>query len=147
MAYGLQLTDYLDFKDRSIVSTAAPKITTEFNSLKDLAWYGSAFTLSGSCVQLMLGKLYAEFNIKWMFLSTLGLFLAGSVLCAVAPNSATLIAGRAVQGLGASGISIGCIMVWYFTSLLFYKPSDLVNSKMNMLDKSGATETSQQTQN
>ena len=39
-----------------------------------------------------------------MMLTALGLFVAGSVLCAVAPDMATLIAGRTLQGIGGGGI-------------------------------------------
>ena len=39
-----------------------------------------------------------------MMMAALGLFVAGSVLCAVAPDMATLIAGRTLQGIGGGGI-------------------------------------------
>lgn len=59
----------------------------------------------------MYGKLYAEFNIKWVYLAALAIFELGSIICAVAPNSIALIIGRAVSGLGSAGVFTGAITV------------------------------------
>ena len=103
-------TDFI-FQDRSILAVAIPKITTEFNSLGDIGWYGSAYLLTSCCSQLMVGKLYAGYNVKWIFLGSLSIFEIGSILCAAAPNSVCLIIGRAISGLGATGISTGALLV------------------------------------
>ncbi len=50
----------------------------------------------------MYGKLYAEFNIKWVYLTALGIFELGSIICALAPSSIALILGRAVAGARGS---------------------------------------------
>ncbi len=59
----------------------------------------------------MYGKLYAEFSIKWIFISALGIFEIGSIISAVSPNSITLIIGRAVSGLGSAGVFTGAFTV------------------------------------
>ncbi|OIW28645.1 major facilitator superfamily transporter [Coniochaeta ligniaria NRRL 30616] len=97
--------------DRAIINTAVPKITTEFNSLSDIGWYGSAYLLTSSCFQLMYGKLYAEVNIKWLFLIAVTIFEVGSIVCAAAPSSLALIVGRAVAGLGSAGILVGAFTI------------------------------------
>jgi MFS family permease len=51
------------------------------------------------------------FNIKWSYLVSLGTFLAGSLLCGIAPNSITLIIGRSIAGLGSAGILTGSFVV------------------------------------
>jgi MFS family permease len=102
---------YLYLQDRSILSTAIPRITEEFNSLPDVGWYGSAYLLTSCCFQLLFGKLFAEFNIKWIYLVALGLFELGSLICALASSSVILIVGRAVAGLGSAGIFTGAILV------------------------------------
>ncbi|KAJ9150791.1 Major facilitator superfamily transporter [Pleurostoma richardsiae] len=96
--------------DRSIIATAVPKITTEFNSLDDVGWYGSSYLLTACCFQLMMGKMYAEFSVKWLFLGTLGIFEIGSIVCAAAPNSTALIIGRAIAGLGTAGLATGALL-------------------------------------
>ncbi len=98
-------------QDQSILSTAIPRISSDFNSLPDIGWYGSSYLLTTCCFQLMFGKLYAEFSVKWVFLTALAIFELGSLLCAVAPNSISLIVGRAVAGLGGGGIFTGALLV------------------------------------
>lgn len=53
------------------------------------------------------GRLYAFYNIKWVYCISLVLFEIGSIIAAVAPNSIALIIGRAVSGLGAAGLVSG----------------------------------------
>lgn len=51
------------------------------------------------------------FNMKWSYLMSLGLFELGSLICGIAPNSMTLIIGRAIAGLGSAGILTGSFVV------------------------------------
>ncbi|KAF5505788.1 Efflux pump aflT [Colletotrichum siamense] len=91
------------------IGTAIPRITTEFDSLQDAGLYRSASLVASTALQLPYGKAYAQFNVKWIYLGSLVVFEAGSVLCAVAPNSGTLIAGRVVSGVGAAALYSGAI--------------------------------------
>ncbi|KAJ0310754.1 hypothetical protein Brms1b_008542 [Colletotrichum noveboracense] len=90
--------------DRTIIATAIPRITDEFGSLGDIGWYGSAYMLTTAASQLVFGRVYKFYNLRWVFLSSIFVFEIGSLLCGVAPNSATLIAGRAIAGVGSAGI-------------------------------------------
>lgn len=98
-------------QDRSIVATAVPRITSEFNSLADVGWYGSSYLMATCCLQLFFGKLYAEFQVKWVFLAALAVFEIGSIICAAAPSSVVLIVGRAVAGAGCAGLMSGAFIV------------------------------------
>ncbi|KAK4158311.1 MFS general substrate transporter [Chaetomidium leptoderma] len=111
IGFGLCLAVICSNLDRSILGVATPQITTEFNSLGDIGWYGSAYLLTSCCSQMFFGKVYAHFNAKWIFLSALAIFEIGSILCAAAPDSDYLIVGRAVAGLGATGISTGALLI------------------------------------
>ncbi|KAH1940737.1 hypothetical protein KXV59_002266 [Aspergillus fumigatus] len=53
------------------------------------------------------GRFYAFYNIKWVYCISLAVFEIGSIFAAVAPNSMTLIIGRAISGLGAAGLVSG----------------------------------------
>ncbi|KAJ0304933.1 hypothetical protein COL516b_005716 [Colletotrichum fioriniae] len=97
--------------DRTILATAVPKITTEFNSLNDVAWYGSSYLLTTCCFQLMFGKLYAELRVTWVFLAALFFFELGTIVCAAAPNSIALIIGRAISGIGCAGLLSGTFII------------------------------------
>lgn len=108
------------------MATAVPKITTEFNSLPDIGWYGSAYLLTSCCFQLMYGKLFAEVDVKWFFLIALSTFEVGSIVCASAPSSAALVVGRTVAGLGASGILTGALTVSFIMRWLTRARPDMV---------------------
>ncbi|KAH6648934.1 major facilitator superfamily domain-containing protein [Truncatella angustata] len=108
---GLVLSVFCLGLDRSILATAIPNITSEFDSLNDVAWYGSAYLLTTCCFQLMFGKLYVEFKENWVFLIALGLFEIGSLICGCAPNSLALIIGRAIQGIGCAGVMTGALTI------------------------------------
>lgn len=87
--------------DNTIIATAIPYITDEFKNLNDVGWYGSVYLLTTCAFQLLYGKLYKFFSIKWVFLSGLFIFEVGSLICGVAPNSISLIIGsksRAAAG-------------------------------------------------
>jgi len=57
--------------------------------------------------QTSAGKIFKYYDLKWSFLVSMVIFEVGSLLCAVAPNSRTLVVGRAIAGLGGAGLSVG----------------------------------------
>lgn len=97
--------------DNTILATAIPKITDEFNSLEDVGWYGSSYLLTTCAVTLIFGKFYTYFSIKWIYLGALSIFEIGSLVCATTPTSVGLICGRAVAGLGAAGLFSGSVLI------------------------------------
>ncbi|KAJ5174506.1 HC-toxin efflux carrier TOXA [Penicillium canariense] len=102
---------YLMLLDVSIISTALPAITNEFNSLPDLGWYGASYQLSNAALQPLTGKLYANFTPKWTLLVFFFIFEIGSLICALATSSKMLIVGRAIAGIGNSAIQNGCVTI------------------------------------
>ncbi|KAK5655912.1 hypothetical protein OQA88_5451, partial [Cercophora sp. LCS_1] len=105
------LVVFLMLLDMSIIATAIPKITTEFQSLGDIGWYGSAYNLAAAALQPLTGKIYTHFKVKWTFIIFLLIFAVGSLICGVAVNSNMLIGGRAVAGLGVSGLQNGAMTI------------------------------------
>ncbi|KAL8848316.1 MAG: hypothetical protein Q9221_006670 [Calogaya cf. arnoldii] len=64
------------------------------------------------CVPLPLaGKMYMFFPKKMVYLIYIAVFELGSLVCALAPTSNALIVGRAISGLGASGIFAGSLII------------------------------------
>ncbi|KAL9640530.1 MAG: hypothetical protein Q9204_000677 [Flavoplaca sp. TL-2023a] len=105
---GIKLAFIIDF---TLIATAIPVITSHFNSLNDVGWYGSAYFIA-MCVPLPLaGKMYMLFPKKMVYLIYIAVFELGSLLCALAPTSNALIIGRAISGLGASGIFAGSLII------------------------------------
>ncbi|KAF2268872.1 MFS general substrate transporter [Lojkania enalia] len=108
---GLYLSIFLVALDRTIIATAIPTITTDFNSIEDISWYGSAYMLTGACFNPIFGRLYQLYSTKWVFLTSIAIFEVGSALCGAAPNSTSLIIGRAIAGTGSAGIFAGGIII------------------------------------
>lgn len=90
-----------------MIATAAPVVTKEFNSFGDVGWYSSVYFMTMCISQLLYGKLNARYPIQWSYGVAMLLFLVGSAVCGAAPNSVALIIGRAIAGLGSSGILVG----------------------------------------
>lgn len=59
----------------------------------------------------MWGKLYKYFSAQLVYLTSVVIFLVGSILAAAAPNSTALIVGRALQGWGCSGTLGGSVLM------------------------------------
>lgn len=109
--------------DNTIIATAIPRITDQFKALNDVGWYGSSYLLTTCATQLIYGKFYTYYSIKWVYLIALSIFELGSLICAVAPNSTALIIGRAIAGVGAAGIFSGAILIVSVTVPLRQRPT------------------------
>ncbi|KAI9832651.1 MAG: MFS sugar transporter [Sarea resinae] len=108
--------------DNTIIATAIPRITDQFEALGDVGWYGSVYLLTTCAFQLLFGKFCSQFNVKWTFLSALAIFEVGSLVCGAAPNSTALIVGRAIAGLGSAGIFSGAQIIIVYTVPLEKRP-------------------------
>ncbi len=95
------LTPYMG----SAVNVALPAIAAEF-SLKavTLGWVATAYMLAAAVFLVPLGRLADIRGRKKIFLLGVTLFTGASVLAAMAPTAAALIAFRALQGLGGAMI-------------------------------------------
>ncbi|KAM0708905.1 hypothetical protein Q7P35_002941 [Cladosporium inversicolor] len=113
---------FLVLLDISIIATAVPQITNDFQSLADVGWYGAAYQLASAALQPLTGKIYVNFKNKWVFLSFFGLFELGSLLCGVATSSKMLIVGRAVQGMGTAGLQNGAFTIISASAPLVKRP-------------------------
>jgi hypothetical protein len=74
LTFGLAMATFVVALDNTIIATAIPRITTEFNALNDVGWYGSAYLLTTTSLQPSFGKIYAYFDVKWVYLSALIIF-------------------------------------------------------------------------
>lgn len=118
----LCLAVFLMALDNSIIATAIPKITDQFHSLPDVGWYGSAYLLTTAALQLLFGRFYTFFSLKWVFLIAIFIFEVGSLICGVANSSTTLIIGRAIAGIGSAGIFSGALIILAYAVPLEKRP-------------------------
>jgi EmrB/QacA subfamily drug resistance transporter len=100
----LMLTMFLAALDQTIVATALPTIGRQFRDVTNLSWVITAYLLASTAVAPVFGTLSDIYGRRAMIITSLSLFIAGSILCAVAPNLPVLILARGLQGLGGGGI-------------------------------------------
>ncbi|KAB8291264.1 hypothetical protein EYC80_009950 [Monilinia laxa] len=122
LTFGLCMATFTVALDNTIIATAIPKITSVFNSLDDVGWYGSSYLLTTTALQPSFGRIYTYFDVKWTYLSALVCFEIGSIICAAAKDSVMLIVGRAVAGAGASALFSGGMTIIGFTVPLIKRP-------------------------
>lgn len=92
--------------DQTIVSTALPKIAVDLHGLDKLSWVATAYLLASSIVTPIYGKLGDMYGRKKIFITSIIIFLLGSVLCGLSQNIEQLIFFRALQGLGGGGLMV-----------------------------------------
>ncbi len=90
--------------DLFIVNVAFPAIHADFPgaSLADLSWVLSAYAIVFSALLVPAGRLADRLGRKRIYLVGLGVFLAGSALCAAALGPWSLVGARVVQAVGAA---------------------------------------------
>jgi MFS family permease len=100
----LMLTMFLAALDQTIVATALPTIGRQFQDVSSLSWVITAYLLASTSVAPVFGTLSDIYGRRATIIAALSLFIAGSVMCALAPNLPVLIVSRGLQGLGGGGI-------------------------------------------
>jgi EmrB/QacA subfamily drug resistance transporter len=103
---------FLTFLDNTVVSVGLGSLQTDLQaSIAELQWVIGAYALTFAAIMLACGMIGDELGRKKVMLAGAGVFCAGSVLCALAPNAQTLIAGRAIMGLGAAASEPGTLSI------------------------------------
>lgn len=91
--------------DLTVVNVALRGIQTGLGAgVSGLQWVVDAYALLFASLMLSAGDLGDLFGHKRVFLSGLGVFVAGSALCALSPGVVALICSRAIQGVGAAAL-------------------------------------------
>ncbi|KAG9062079.1 hypothetical protein KI688_006803 [Linnemannia hyalina] len=101
---GITVTLFLAALDQTIVTTTLPSIAKDFDNFSDISWVGTAYLLTTTAVQPLYGVAADLAGRKRAMMFACVVFLLGSALCGAAQSMIMLIIGRAVQGLGGSGI-------------------------------------------
>ncbi len=91
--------------DSSIVNVALPHIRGSVSAtLQEITWISTAYIIATVLVMPLTGFLGALFGQKRVYVVSLVVFVIGSALCGVARSLPTLVAFRALQGIGAGSL-------------------------------------------
>jgi len=95
---------FLAALDQTIVTPALPVMGASLGGGQWVSWIVSAYFLTATAVTPLYGKLADLKGRRPVLYAGVGIFVAGSMISAMAPSMAVLIAGRALQGLGGGGL-------------------------------------------
>ncbi|OAT82601.1 multidrug MFS transporter [Bacillus sp. MKU004] len=114
--------------NQTLLATALPHIMEDLHLEASTAqWLTSIFMLVNGVMIPITAFLIERFTTRSLFLTALGLFAAGTLICAVAPNFGILMVGRVIQASGA-----GIIMPLMQTILFLIFPVEKRGSAMGM---------------
>lgn len=98
--------------DATVLATAVPAVVEDLGGFTQFPWLFSVYLLTQAVTVPLYSKLADQYGRKPMILVGVSVFLLGSLLCGLAWNMASLIAFRAVQGVGAGAVQpIGMTIV------------------------------------
>lgn len=100
---GLSLSMVLSSLGTSVANVALPNLAVSFAApFQAVQWVVIAYVLTVTCSIVAIGWLGDAIGRRRLLIGGLILFIAASALCGMAPSLETLIAGRALQGLGGA---------------------------------------------
>ncbi len=101
---GVLLAMLLAALDQTIVAPAMPTIAGMLGDAEYLPWIVTGYLLTATAMAPLYGKISDVYGRRSTIQAAILIFLAGSVISALAPNMLMLIVGRAVQGVGGGGL-------------------------------------------
>lgn len=90
--------------DSTILASSHPVITSYFGASHSASWLSTAYLLTSTAVQPVVGRASDSLGRKPPFVASLLIFIASTVGCALAPSIGFFIAARALGGVGGGGM-------------------------------------------
>jgi EmrB/QacA subfamily drug resistance transporter len=101
---GIMLAMFLSALEQTIVAPALPAIGKSLSDIDDLSWIVTAYLLAATAATPLFGKLTDIHGRRTIMLLAIGIFILGSLVCALAPTIWVLIIARGLQGIGGGGL-------------------------------------------
>ena len=102
---GVLLPTFMGSLDQTILASALPTIGRDLGDVHSLPWLITAYLLASTAVIPLYGKIADIHGRRFTLRIAILTYMAGSLVCALAPNMLTLIFGRAFHGLGGGGLA------------------------------------------
>jgi EmrB/QacA subfamily drug resistance transporter len=105
IVFGVLLPTFMGSLDQTILASALPTIGRDLGDVHALPWLITAYLLASTAVIPLYGKVADIHGRRFTLRIALITYMAGSLLCALAPNMLMLIFARVLHGLGGGGLS------------------------------------------
>jgi EmrB/QacA subfamily drug resistance transporter len=102
---GVLLPTFMGSLDQTILATALPTIGRDFGDTHSLPWLITAYLLASTASIPLYGKVADIHGRRFTLRIAILTYMAGSLVCALAPSMLVLIFGRVLHGLGGGGLS------------------------------------------
>ncbi|MEU1752764.1 MDR family MFS transporter [Micromonospora matsumotoense] len=106
MVIAMMICSALGSLDLTIVSTAAPTIVGQLEGVQYLSLLFTIYIIVAGVTTPLYGKLADLYGTRRLYIFAISAFLVGSALSGAAQSMAQLIVFRALQGVGAGGLSV-----------------------------------------
>ena len=100
----VMLPMFMAVGDQTIISSALPAIASAFGEVERVSWAVVAYLVAATIAAPLYGYLGDGFGRRRLMFVALGIFMTGSLLCAMAPSALLLTAARTLQGFGGGGL-------------------------------------------
>jgi EmrB/QacA subfamily drug resistance transporter len=97
---------FLGALDHTIVATSLATVAGELGALEHMSWVVVGYTLAGTALFPVLGKLGDLVGPRLVFLTSVAVFLAASLACGFAQDMTQLVIARIAQGMSSAGIQL-----------------------------------------
>jgi EmrB/QacA subfamily drug resistance transporter len=101
---GSMLAMFLSALEQTIVAPALPVIGRSLGGIDELSWVVTAYLLAVTATTPLFGKLSDIYGRRVVLLWAIGIFIGGSIACALAPTIWILVLARGLQGIGGGGL-------------------------------------------
>jgi EmrB/QacA subfamily drug resistance transporter len=101
---GIMVAMFISALEQTIVAPALPAIGRSLRNIDDLSWVVTSYLLAATAATPLFGKLTDIHGRRTIMLLAIGIFILGSLVCALAPSMSILVVGRGLQGLGGGGL-------------------------------------------
>ena len=109
---GVLLPTFMGSLDQTILANALPTIGRDLGDIRNLPWLITAYLLASTAVIPLYGKIADIHGRRFTLRIAILTYMAGSLVCALAPSMPVLIFGRVLHGLGGGGLtSMGMVVL------------------------------------
>ncbi|KAH9874454.1 hypothetical protein IAQ61_003643 [Plenodomus lingam] len=108
---GIVVMLFIAMFDSTLMASSHPVITSYFHASNSASWLSTAFLLTSTSLQPLMGRLSDTVGRKPLYVAGIFILTATTAWCALAQSIGSLIAARAFCGIGAAGmLSMGNVM-------------------------------------